>query len=65
MTVKELINRLKEFNENAEIEIQYYHPNALCQQTLPADNIRDIYNGEDKEWPREDIVIFDIWTFSY
>lgn len=65
MTVKKLMDRLKEFNENAEIKIQYYDPDSLYMQTLPADNIRDIYNGEDKEWPREDIVIFDIWTFSY
>lgn len=65
MTVKELINRLKEFNEEAEIVIQYYNPDSLCQQELPASNDRDIYDDEDEDGPRIDRVIFDIWTFSY
>lgn len=65
MKVRELINRLKEFNEEAEIAIQYYNPDSLCQQELPASNDRDIYDDEDEDGPRTDRVIFDIWTFSY
>ena len=65
MTVKELINRLKEFNENAEIELQYYDPVSLCQQTIPDDRYRDLYEDEDKNWTRTDKIIIDLWTFTY
>lgn len=65
MTVKELINRLKEFNENAEIELQYYDPVSLCQQTVPASRYRDLYEDEDINWTRTDKIIIDLWTFTY
>ena len=47
MKVKELINRLKEFDENAEIELQYYDAVSLCQQTAPASECRDLYENEE------------------
>lgn len=64
MKVKELINRLKEFDENAEIELQYYDAVSLCQQTVPASECRDLYEDEDINWTRADKVIIDLWTFN-
>lgn len=64
MKVKELINRLKEFDENAEIELQYYDAVSLCQQTAPASECRDLYEDEDINWTRTDKVIIDLWTFN-
>jgi len=60
MTVRELINNLKEFNENAEVELQYYDPVSLCQQTIPASNNRDFYEDEDENGTRTDRIIFDL-----
>jgi len=64
MTVKELINRLKEFDENAEIEIQYY--NVTWCQTLSRpsiDNDLDIYQEEDESGELWQRVIIDLWDF--
>lgn len=65
MTVRELINNLKEFNENAEVELQYYDPVSLCQQTVPASRYRDFYEDEDENGTRDDRIVIDLWTFSY
>lgn len=64
MTVKELINRLKEFDENAEIEIQYYNVDWCQQNSRPSiDNNIDIYEDEDEDGKYTNRVIIDLWDF--
>lgn len=63
MTVKELINRLKEFDENYEIEIQYYNVDWCQQSSRPSiDNDIDIYQDEDEDWYTNRVII-DLWDF--
>lgn len=63
MTVKELINRLKEFDENYEIEIQYYNVDCCQQNSRPSiDNDIDIYQDEDEDWYTNRVII-DLWDF--
>lgn len=63
MTVKELINRLKEFNEDYEIEIQYYNVDWCQQNSRPSiDNNIDIYQDEDEDWYTNRVII-DLWDF--
>lgn len=61
MTVGELINRLKQFDWNCEIEFQYYNVDGLYQETLPS-NCIDIYEDEDENWLRTDKIIIDLWN---
>ncbi|MBO7691714.1 MAG: hypothetical protein J6T10_03665 [Methanobrevibacter sp.] len=60
MTVRELINNLKKFDENAEVELQYYNSVSLCQQTIPAFSHRDFYEDEDENGTRTDRIIIDV-----
>ena len=63
MTVKELINRLQEFDENYEIEIQYYNVDWCQQNSRPSiDNNIDIYQDEDEDWYTNRVII-DLWDF--
>lgn len=63
MTVKELINKLKEFDENCEIEIQYYNVDWCQQNSRPSiNNNIDIYQDEDEDWYTNRVII-DLWDF--
>jgi len=64
MTVKELINKLKEFDENYEIEIQYYNVDwcqAISRPSIYHDI--DIYQDEDEDGKYTNRVIIDLWNF--
>lgn len=61
MTVGELIKRLKEFDENAEIEFQQYCVDWCYQYTIPTRWI-DLYEDEDENGYRTDKVIIDLWN---
>lgn len=64
MTVKELINRLKEFDENAEIEIQYYNVDWCQALSWPSINWDlNIYEDEDEDGKYTNRVIIDLWDF--
>lgn len=62
MTVKELINRLKEFNQEDEIEIQYYNVDWCQALSRPSINW-DLNIYEDEDWKYTNRVIIDLWDF--
>lgn len=62
MTVQQLINRLKEFDWNCEIEFQYYNVEWCNQSTLPSNWI-DLYEDENEDWEFTNKIIIDLWDF--
>ena len=62
MTVQQLINRLKEFDWNCEIEFQYYNVEWCNQATLPSNWI-DLYEDENEDWEFTNKIIIDLWDF--
>lgn len=59
MTVKELIEKLKAFDQEAEIEIQYYSNGNMA--TFPSiDWDITIYEDKDDDWKYTNRVIFDL-----
>lgn len=62
MTVKELINKLQEFDENYEVEIQYYNK-EWCQYVSRPSIDRRITVYEDEEWYEWPRVLIDLWDF--
>ena len=64
MTVKELILELSKYDQDQEIEIQYYNVSGCQTISRPSiDHDIDIYETEDessKNWKR---VVIDLWDF--
>lgn len=62
MKVKELIEKLKAYDQEAEIEIQYY--SWWDMATFPSINWDiTIYEDEDEDGNYTNRVIFDLWDF--